>query len=217
MFRLLFLLLILGLSFGQTTGKISGVVSDADTGEAIIGANVRISGTNLGAATDVDGFYYIINLDPGIYNIEVRYIGYKTAIRELRVSVNRTTEANIQLNESAIDGEEVTVSINSMNIKKDQTSAIKNVSSDQIEILPVENVSDVINMQAGVVQGHFRGGRNTEVTYLIDGIKVDEGFSSEGQAVALEPDAVSEIEVIIGTFNAEYGNCLLYTSPSPRD
>ena len=99
MLRLLFLLLILGLSFGQTTGKISGVVSDADTGEAIIGANVRISGTNLGAATDVDGFYYIINLDPGIYNIEVRYIGYKTAIRELRVSLNRTTEANIQLND----------------------------------------------------------------------------------------------------------------------
>ena len=95
-----------------------------------------------------------------------------------------------------------------MNIKKDQTSAIKNVSSDQIEILPVENVSDVINMQAGVVQGHFRGGRNTEVTYLIDGIKVDEGFSSEGQAVALEPDAVSEIEVIIGTFNAEYGKAM---------
>ena len=208
MLRLSFLLLVLGLSFGQTTGKISGVVSDAETGEAIIGANVRISGTNLGAATDVDGFYYIINLDPGIYNIEVRYIGYKTAIRELRVSVNRTTEANIQLNESAIDGEEVTVSINSMNIKKDQTSAIKNVSSDQIEILPVENVADVINMQAGVVQGHFRGGRNTEVTYLIDGIKVDEGFSSEGQAVALEPDAVSEIEVIIGTFNAEYGKAM---------
>ena len=90
-----------------------------------MGANVRISGTNLGAATDMDGFYYIINLDPGIYNIEVRYIGYKAAIKELRVSVNRTTEANMQLNESAIDGEEVTVSINSMNIKKDQTSAIK--------------------------------------------------------------------------------------------
>ena len=62
MLRLSFILLALGLSFGQTTGKISGVVSDAETGEAIIGANVRISGTNLGAATDVDGFYYIINL-----------------------------------------------------------------------------------------------------------------------------------------------------------
>ena len=208
MVKHLLLVLLIGFSFSQTTGKISGIISDAESGEPIIGANVRIADTNLGAATDTDGFYYIINLDPGIYQIEVRYIGYQTTIKEVRVSVNRTSEANVFLSESVIDGDEVTVSISSMNIKKDQTSAIKNVSSDQIEILPVENVADVINMQAGVVQGHFRGGRNTEVTYLIDGIKVDEGFSSEGQAVALEPDAVSEIEVIIGTFNAEYGKAM---------
>jgi len=202
------LFLLLGFIFSQTTGKISGVISDAETGEPIIGANVRIADSNLGAATDIDGFYYIINLDPGVYNVEVRYIGYQTIIQQVRVSVNRTSETNVFLNQAAIDADEVTVSVSAMNIKKDQTSAIKNVSSDQIEILPVENVSDVINMQAGVVQGHFRGGRSTEVTYLIDGIKVDEGFSSEGQAVSLEPDAVSEIEVIIGTFNAEYGKAM---------
>ena len=149
----LLLVLFIGTCFSQTTGKISGIISDAQTGDPIIGANVRIADTNLGAATDIDGFYYIINLDPGIYQIEVRYIGYQTAIKEVRVSVNRTSEANVLLSESSIDGDEVTVSISSMNIKKDQTSAIKNVSSDQIEILPVENVSDIINMQAGVVQG----------------------------------------------------------------
>ena len=139
MLRLSFLLLILGLSFGQTTGKISGVVSDAETGEAIIGANVRISGTNLGAATDVDGFYYIINLDPGIYNIEVRYIGYKTAIRELRVSVNRTTEAKFYVNDSEIDGSSHTFNdVGTFDIYAKFQNLKSNTEQVEVNQVPVE-------------------------------------------------------------------------------
>jgi len=92
--------------------------------------------------------------------------------------------------------------------KKDQTGTIKNISGDEINALAVESVGSVINMQAGVVNGHFRGGRNTEVTYMIDGVQVDETFGGSSAAVEIQPEAVQDLEVITGTFNAEYGRAM---------
>ena len=63
-------------------------------------------------------------------------------------------------------------------------------------------------MQSGVVDGHFRGGRNTEVTYLIDGMRVDEGFGGTSSAVEIEPETLNDLEIITGTFNAEYGKAM---------
>jgi outer membrane receptor for ferrienterochelin and colicin len=63
-------------------------------------------------------------------------------------------------------------------------------------------------MQAGIVAGHFRGGRSTEVTYLIDGIRVDEVYGGSSSTIELETSSISELEVITGTFNAEYGKAM---------
>jgi len=210
MFRHLYIILFLAVSFSQTTGKISGVIYDQDTKEPIIGANIIVVGTNFGTSSDTDGSFYIINISPGTYSLKIHYIGYAPlTLNKVNVSVNRTNELqSIFIKQSSIEGEMIEVTVDAFNVKKDQTGTVKNISSDQIDMLPVENIDAVINMQAGVVANHFRGGRSTEVTYLVDGIRVDEGFSGEGQAVSLEPDAVSEIEVITGTFNAEYGNAM---------
>lgn len=209
MVRYFYFFIFLGFSFTQTTGKISGVVYDEETQEPIIGANVVVVNTNLGTATDVDGSFYIINISPGVYELRVDYIGYESVVvNGIAVSVNRTSEIDIYISQSSIQGSVVEVKATGINIKKDQTSTVKNISSKQIEILPIESIDQIIEMQAGVVAGHFRGGRKTEVTYLIDGIRVDEGFSGEGKAVSLEPESVSEIEVITGTFNAEYGKAM---------
>ena len=205
MIRFIYFLLFLAFSFSQTTGKISGIIYDAETGEPIIGANIVVVGTDLGASSDTDGSFFIININPGTYSLKVHYIGYAPLIlNQVSVSVNRTNQLEpILIEQSSIEGETIQVTVDASNIKKDQTGTVKNISSDQINMLPVENIDAVINMQAGVVANHFRGGRSTEVTYLVDGIRVDEGFSGEGQAVSIEPDAVSELEVITGTFNAE--------------
>ena len=81
-------------------------------------------------------------------------------------------------------------------------------ASDQIDIMPVENIGQIIGMQAGIVAGHFRGGRSTEVTYLVDGIKVDEIYGGGSSSIELETGSVSELEIITGTFNAEYGKAM---------
>jgi outer membrane receptor protein involved in Fe transport len=207
--RLLLIIFISNLLVAQTTGKITGTIKEAETNEALIGANVIVEGTYSGAATDVDGTYYILNLKPGIYSLVVNMIGYKQVKMEnVRVSVNRTSTINVLLEPTVIEGETVIVEVDAITTRKDQTSTIKNISSDQIAKLPIENIGAVVAMQAGVVEGHFRGGRYNEVTYLIDGIQVDEVFGGGNSAVEIEPEVIQDLEIITGTFNAEYGKAM---------
>ncbi len=207
---ILFLPLV-GLS--QTTGKLAGTVTDADSKAPLPGANIMIEGTTMGAAASMDGSFFILNVSPGTYTVKVQMMGYETTLlTNVRISVNRTFEANISLKTTVIEGQEVIVTADKVEIKKDQTSSVRNVSADEIEALPVESMGAVVSMQAGVVAGHFRGGRNTEVSYLIDGIQVDETFLGQDiggrRAVSVETEAIQDLEVITGTFNAEYGRAM---------
>ena len=206
---ILFSLIFISGVFAQTTGKISGNITDEDTKEPLIAANVIVKDSNLGAATDVEGYYSIVNIKPGLYTLVVDMIGYKQLVLEnVRVSVNRTTTIDASLSPTVIQGETVTVEVDAITAKKDQTSTIKNISTDQIEKLAVEDLGAIVGMQAGVVEGHFRGGRTTEVTYLVDGIQVDEVFGGSSSMLSIEPDVIQDLEVITGTFNAEYGNAM---------
>ena len=82
---------------GQSA-TIQGVVSDSLSGNTLIGANVFISGTSLGAATDDAGAFIIKNITPGSYNIKVSYIGYKTVEAEFDLSEPKTYDQNFYLN-----------------------------------------------------------------------------------------------------------------------
>lgn len=193
----------------QTTGKIAGQVMDAATGQPLIGVNILLQETRLGAVSDVNGSFLIINIPPGNYDLAAKMVGYESQrLQGLQVSVNRTTSVKLQLRATVLVGEEVVVQAAKIATKKDQTSSIRNVSADQIAMLPVEDVNGVIGLQAGVVAGHFRGGRRSEVSYLIDGIQINEPFLGEEKSVTVEPEAVQDLEVITGTFNAEYGRAM---------
>ncbi|SVA43596.1 uncharacterized protein METZ01_LOCUS96450, partial [marine metagenome] len=199
----------ISLLLGQTTGKISGIVLEQSSSSPLIGANVYLANTSYGTASDGGGRFAMINIPPGTYNLKVDMIGYKSVhVNELMVSVNRTVSLNIEMETTVIEGEVVTVEVARLAQKKDQTGTIKNISGDEINALPVESVGTVINMQAGVVNGHFRGGRYGEVTYLIDGVQVDETFGGSNATVDIQPEAVQDLEVITGTFNAEYGRAM---------
>ena len=203
------LLLSVSMMYAQTTGKIAGFVFDERTSEPLPGANIYLDGTSLGAASGLDGSFYIINVSPGKYNVVVEMVGYeKKIIKDVRVSVNRTTNLKITLKEAILEGEVIVVEADKMSIKKDQTSAVRTVSADQMEALPVENLNAVVGLQAGVVRGHFRGGRSNEVSYMIDGLQVNDAFGGEGRRVDVETESVQDVEIITGTFNAEYGRAM---------
>jgi outer membrane receptor protein involved in Fe transport len=203
------MLLLVGGTQAQTTGKIAGTITDEATGEALPGANIMLVDTQMGAAADIEGRYYILNIRPGMYALRVDMIGYAPVIVEdIAVSINRTVPIDVKMKPAVIEGEVVVIEVERLAMKKDQTGTIKNISSEQLEVLPVENLAAVVNMQAGVVEGHFRGGRSTEVSYLIDGVAVDETFGGQYAAVEIEPETIQDLEVITGTFNAEYGRAM---------
>lgn len=194
--------------FGGTTGKISGKIIDRDTGDPIIGANIIVVGTTMGAAADIEGNYFIINIPPGNYTIKSSSIGYSPQIIEnVRVSVDQTTNIDFSLSEESVKLGEVIVSAVKPLIQNDLTSTEAKISSEQISMLPLEDVSSVVNLQAGVVDGHFRGGRNNEVKYLIDGVPVNDAFTGQS-SLSAEINSIEEIQVLTGTFNAEYGEAL---------
>ena len=204
---ILFLVLFSELHAG-VTGKIAGRIVDRETGEPIPGTNIVLEGTSLGASADLEGYYFIINIPPGRYNVVFRCMGYTTQkFEEIRVNVDVTNTINVKLEPTIIDGQEVTIVAERTLIQKDLTSTSARVSSDDIELLPLESVGEVVNLQAGVVDGHFRGGRLGEVTYLIDGVSVNDAYDG-AQMINLEPNAIAEVEVISGTFNAEYGQAM---------
>ena len=203
---LLSVLTVTGLA--QTTGKISGVVTNTTTGEPLLGVNITVEGTSMGAVTDINGEYYIINMPLGTYRLRASMIGFEPmVIQDLVVSVNRTVTADFKLKEGMIEQKEVVITVERIQQKKDQTSSIRNITSEQMDALPVENLDQVVGLQAGVVRGHFRGGRDHEVAYLVNGVNVTEAYDLN-KAVTVENDAIKEIEVITGTFNAEYGNAM---------
>lgn len=210
-FLLILLLFFISAGFSVyagTTGKISGKIIDKETNEPIVGANVIIEGTYYGAASDLDGYYYISNVTPGKYNIKISAIGYrKVTVENVAVRIDLTTNVDVDLSSEAITLGEVVVQAFQPLVTKDLTSTSAIVTSEDIQMLPVENLHQVVNLQAGVVAGHFRGGRTGEVAYLIDGIPVNDVFNGS-VSVTVENNSIRQLEVISGTFNAEYGSAL---------
>lgn len=202
----LLLLLGVGALRAQTTGKIAGRVTDAQTGEPLPGVNVLVVETQQGASTDTDGYYVILNIRPGTYTLRASMVGFTSqVVQEVRVQINLTTEVNFALQEETITGQEVVITATRPLVQRDLTATAAAVSREELVVLPVESFTDVVNLQAGVVEGHFRGGRIGEVAYLVDGVQINDVYD-RSFAFQVENNAIQEIEVITGTFNAEYGS-----------
>ena len=210
-----FFITIFGFStaFGGTTGKITGRVIDKATGEPLIGSNVILEGTRLGAATDTDGRYFILNIPPGTYSIKTRMIGFTpTIVTEVKVSIDFTTRIDFELTISVVELGGVEIIASASIIRMDLTSTRAVIGTEAISEMPVESFDEILELQAGIVRGsdnkiHIRGGRASEIIYLIDGIPVNDPYSNE-ISVEVDNDAIQELQVISGTFNAEYGRAM---------
>lgn len=188
-----------------TTGKIAGIITDKNTGEPLIGANIIIVGTSLGAATDIEGRYTILEVPPGTYQVQVSYIGYaKTIVSDVRVYIDQTARVDITLESEAVEVGELVVVAERKVIKPDVATSVVSVSSKEIQDLPVSSVSGVIGLQAGIRDGMIRGGGSDKILFMLNGITLRDPRNNESTGnIALS--AVKEVSVERGGFNAEYG------------
>ena len=211
--RLIISLLFVNISLAGTTGKLSGTVKEADSNNFLIGCNIIIIGTDLGTATDIDGEYFLLNIPPGIYNVKFQMIGYETVIvNDVVIAIDKTTRLNSELATEVIAGSEVVVTAERKLIQFDVTQSEARITSEELEFMPVTEVYDVLRLQAGITQDasgklHMRGGRSNEIAYMVDGVSMTDAYDG-GISVKIENDNIQEIQVISGTFNAEYGKAL---------
>ncbi|HPI75074.1 MAG TPA: carboxypeptidase-like regulatory domain-containing protein, partial [bacterium] len=168
-------MLLPAVLWAGTTGKIAGRVIDQNSRAGLPGVNILLEGTTLGAATDINGEYAILNIPPGMYNVVAKMIGYQSLRQTgVKVTIDLTTPLNFQLSSTVLDiNETVTVVAERPLVRKDVTSSHAVVATEDIKQLPVENFNQVLTLQAGVVQGsggelHIRGGRSGEVRYMVD-------------------------------------------------
>lgn len=192
------------------TGKIVGKVTDSKTGEPLPGANIILEGTSMGAAADLEGNFLILNVSPGTYTLKASMIGFAPlTYQNIRVSIDLTTRVNFILSEEVLElGEGVTIVAQRDLVQKDLTASTAIVGTEDLTSLPIAELSEAIELQAGIIssQGslHIRGGRKGEIGYLVDGIPVTDVFDG-GTVIDFNKDAVQELQVISGAFNAEYG------------
>lgn len=190
-----------------TTGKLSGQVVDAGK-KPVTFAAVMIVGTRLGSNTDAEGRYNIINVPPGVYDLTVNHLAYKpVTFKDVLVTVDNTTWQDITLDSSVQNIGEVVIQAERPLIDVRVTSARATVTAEQIKQLPVQELQEVVNLQAGVVDGHFRGGRLGEVQYEVDGVSVNDPYTNKS-SLSIDRSLLQEVQVISGVFDAEYGQAM---------
>jgi hypothetical protein len=195
-----------------TTGKISGTVLDASSGEGLFGANVFIEGVAMGAATDEEGFFFILNIPPGTYSVTVSYVGYEKVLKSsVLVMIDRTTNLDFSLNPSRIELESVMVVSERPIVDKDVTGSQSTLDANQISRAPVADLKDVMRQQSGVINTgettFIRGGMASELNYQLDGTSLNSGIISDNYQ-RLNLTSVQEISVLTGGYNAEYGQAM---------
>ncbi|MBN1302362.1 MAG: TonB-dependent receptor [Melioribacteraceae bacterium] len=195
----------------QQKGSLEGVITDNEFKQALPGVNVILKGTYYGAASDYDGNYKIENINPGIYTVEVTFIGYKTRqYTGIEIQANRTLKLDVEMEESSLTlDKDVVVVGDKPLIDVEETQSKRTISKEDIELAIVEDITDLVTQQAGVVQDdnaiHIRGGRSYENAFLLDGVSVQDPLAGTGFGLQLSSNAIEEVEVITGGFNAEFG------------
>ena len=203
------LLLLLGVmpAAAGTVGTLSGRVLDAD-GKPVAAATVLVVGTRLGAYTDAEGKYLILKVPPGTYEVKASRLGYNAMTTSgVVVSADNTTHVDFKMGDTNLNTEEVVVVAERPPVDVKVTSSQATVTTEEIEQLPVQSLQDVVNLQAGVVDGHFRGGRQGEVQYQVDGVSINNAFDNKA-SLNIDRSLLQEVQVISGTFDAEYGQAM---------
>jgi outer membrane receptor protein involved in Fe transport len=201
------LVVALGILSAQNSGKISGLVKDAETGDPLIGVNVVVVGTSLGSPTDVEGNYFVLNVPVGKYEVQASMVGYaKTTKTDVVVNLGRTTTIDFSLTPSVVLQKEVIVEAVRPDVEREKTSTSMITRSDEVRQLPaMHSVSDVLNLSSEVEDGHFRGGRSGEVLYTLQGVGTINPYDN---STTMNPimSAVEEVEVVTSGMGAQYGS-----------
>ena len=197
------LLVCINPIYAGITGTLSGTVIDKETEKALPGAQIVVEGTTTGAMADKSGFYMIQNLPAGTYDVGVHMIGYsKVTIKDVQINLDLNTTLNFYLPAEVLIFKEVIITKKHELIQNEITSSTYFISGEEIDDrLPIDSYLDAMTLLPGVVGRHFRGGRQTDVLYMLDGLPIQSGLSREISS-NFPNSSIGEMMVQTGGFNA---------------
>ncbi len=225
-----------GLIAQISTGKMEGTVRDQDTGQPLQGAQVAVEGTRLGNVTNADGYYFILNVPPGRRGVTFTYTGYqKVTVADQLILAGQTVTINATLSSTVVELEGITIEGGAgALVPRDNTVTKSRLTAENLNETPVTVLEDMLILEAGVQTGgpdalsrglRIRGGRIGQEAMVVDGVTVrnytalavrgtgsgslDSEVGSFGQDTSpleFSTDAVEEVDIITGGFQAEYGN-----------
>ena len=205
--RVFLLMLVVAPTAWAQSGKISGQVTDAASAEPLPGVNVIIDGTTRGAMTDGDGYYSILNVSPGQYDLRFSFLGYAAQVVEgVDVNIEETTTINVALQDEALGLNEVVVRAERPVVQPDVSNSRLNVSAAELQTLPAPTIESIVALQPGIQDGFVvRGSPASQLSFMVNGFLLRN--ERDNSPLTQTPvSAVEEIQVQTGGFNAEYGN-----------
>ncbi len=202
--------------FSAATGQIKGTLTDKD-GNPVMGASVQIVGTQRGAMTDLDGNYIITQVGPGTYTLKITHVHFtELEVTDVEVKSDQSKIVSAKLQEKVTELEKIVVRAKKDILKISEVSSEQTLTAKQIDVQPVSTIQDLLKQVTGVVTGRegeifIRGGRAGEVSYILDGVPIDDPLAGVGQAganLSLVSGSIQEFTVIKDGFDPEYGDAL---------
>jgi outer membrane cobalamin receptor len=197
---------------------VSGFISDAETGETLVGATVRVKGTAIGVATNKSGFYSIVELNAGTYTLIATFIGYKKQEVAVELGEQSSKKLSIKLVPEAVKSNEVVVEGNRFDTDREISISHISITPEQIQQIRIGGEADVfrsIQYLPGVLSSsqissglYIRGGSPDQTLVLLDGSTVYNPSHLFGFFSTFNTDAIKNVDLIKGGYPAEYGGRL---------
>lgn len=200
------------------SSTLSGFVYDEESGETLIGAVVAVRAAKKGKVTNRNGFYAITGIAAGEYEVDVSYVGYEKFVTNITFKNGKAERLDVRLKKQAVETEAVEVVADRDIEKREITISKINVDVKQIKEIRIGGESDVfrslqylpgILTSSQISSGLFiRGGSPDQNLVLLDGSVVYNPSHLFGFISTFNTDAIKDVELIKGGFQAEYGGRL---------
>ncbi len=218
-FLLFFLLGLSSVVFAQKANRatLRGNVFEKESAQPLAFATVQIEGPEQrGAATDINGFFSIADVQPGTYRLRVSYVGYEDYTQEVVLKAGEVVYKNIVLQESGQSLEEIVISGKREQARSEIQVSKISVTPKQIRSLPSTggqaDIAQYLTVLPGVIftgdqggQLYIRGGSPVQNRILLDGMTIYNPFHSIGFFSVFETELIRNVDVLTGGFNAEHG------------
>ncbi len=214
-FLLFFLLLITVNIYSNTRHTLSGTISDASTGESMIGASITVKELP-GTGVTTNGYgYFSLTVPDGNYTFIISYLGYKTIVAELKMNANKLQNFKLEPDARQLDDVEITAVRKNNNITSSEIGMEK-IEMKEISKIPVifgeADIMKTLKLMPGIKsvgEGsggmYVRGGNNSQNLILLDEATVYNADHLLGFFSTFNSDAIKDIQMFKGTAPAEYG------------